>query len=158
MAARLPGRSQLAGLGLVLLLNLGGACGSSKEKTMSDPVASDSVEQREALAKELGIDIPAGAQVLGIERQREGDALLRAKLQLKAADWSALLKSSSVDPQGMSPGTGGLLGPDHGWWDPHASKHLRTGQAQVAPGTYLNLGFDDSNADAVTVFIVKHGT
>jgi hypothetical protein len=158
MAARPPEKNRLARLGLLLLLSVGVACGSSKEKTMSKPVASDSVQQREALAKQLGLDIPASARVLGVERQSEGDALLRAKLQMTSKDWSTLLKSSSVDPEAMSPGTGGLLGPDHGWWDPHAAKNLRTGQALIAPGTYLNLGFDDSNADPVTVFIVKHGT
>jgi hypothetical protein len=155
MMARIFGRASLQ---LLILLHLCVACGSSKEKTMSDAGPAGSVQQREALAKELGIEIPAGARVLGVEHQNEGDALLRAKLQMKAADWSALLRSSAVDPAAMSPGTGGLLGPDHGWWDPHAAKHLRTGQTQPAPGTYLNLGFDDSAVDAVTVYIVKHGT
>jgi hypothetical protein len=58
----------------------------------------------------------------------------------------------------MDPGTGGFLGQDKAWWDPHGALGLRTGQVERQAGVYLNIGVDDSNPNAVSVYIAQHGT
>lgn len=110
------------------------------------------------LATKAGLSIPPTAQLVGIENDDRGEQYLRAKLVLNAADWSAFSHGMPVARDSMDPGTGGFLGQDKAWWDPHAARGLRTGQVERQAGVYLNIGVDDSNPNAVSVYIVQHGT
>jgi hypothetical protein len=110
------------------------------------------------LATKTGLSIPPTAQLVGIENDDRGEQYLRAKLVLNAADWSAFSHGMPVARDSMDPGTGGFLGQDKAWWDPHAAPGLRTGQVERQAGVYLNIGVDDSNPNAVRVYIVQHGT
>lgn len=122
---------------------------------MSAPPDTNSLAD---LATRTGLTIPATAQLVGIESEDRGEQYLRAKLVLNAADWSAFAHRMPVARDSMDPGTGGFLGQDQAWWDPHAARGLRTGQVERQAGVYLNIGVDDSNPNAVSVYIVQHGT
>lgn len=110
------------------------------------------------LSTKTGLTIPPTAKLVGIEEEGRGEQHLRAKLVLNAADWSTFSHRMPVARDSMDRGTGGFLGQDRAWWDPHAARGLRTGQVERQAGLYLNIGVDDSNPDAVSVYIVQHGT
>ena len=111
-----------------------------------------------SIARETGLPFPAGARLVGAERDERGEAYLRAKVLMTQSEWASFARQLPMPLDAMEPGTGGFLGQDHGFWDPNAAGKLRTGQAQRQPGTYLNVGFDDSDPNAVRVYIVKHGS
>ena len=77
---------------------------------------------------------------------------------MAATELAGFLARTPVPAQEFRSGERGLLGPDHGWWDPNKALRLRSGQAQLPQGRALNIGIDDSNPNAVSVYIVNHGT
>lgn len=112
----------------------------------------------EAAAKAVGLELPAGAQVVGIHRENGMDDLVAVKLEVPAADWAAFLARTPVDPRLFRPGERGLLGPDDGFWDPHQARSLRTAEASLPGARVLNLGYDDSRPGVIVVYLVNHGT
>jgi hypothetical protein len=135
------------------------ACREHQQTTGSQSMSAPSASNQLAdLATRTGLTIPPTAQLIGIEDEDRGEQYLRAKLVLNATDWSVFSSQMPVAEDSMDRGTGGFLGQDKAWWDPHAAQGLRTGQAERKPGTYLNIGIDDSDPDAVSVYIVQHGT
>ena len=73
-------------------------------------------------------------------------------------DLASLLDRAQIDPASFYPRTGGLLGSDHDFWDPHHAPALRTAQAKRPEARALNLGIDDSPPGLVVVYLVEHGT
>ena len=120
--------------------------------------ASPSPASLAELASDTGLDFPSTARVVGIERQELGEGHVRAKLVMSANEWALFSTKIPIANEAMDSGTGGFLGQDRGWWDPHAARRLRTGQVQRLPGVYLNIGVDDSDPTAVSVYILQHGT
>lgn len=112
----------------------------------------------ETLVQETGLALPPGARLVGMEREPRGEAYLRAKVLMTSSEWAAFAEQLPLSIDAMDPGTGGFLGQDEGFWDPNGAAKLRTGQVQRKAGTYLNVGFDDSDPSAVKVYIVQHGT
>lgn len=119
---------------------------------------TESLNDLAELQRELQLKIPPGVRVVGIKKTQGGEYHVRAKLLMSRAQWQEFLKNSPVPVDGMDLGTGGFLGQDGGWWDPHAAKALRTGQAQRDQGRFINIGFDDSAPDDVSVYVVHHSS
>jgi hypothetical protein len=86
------------------------------------------------------------------------DDIVHIKLELAPEDVDSLIAQSKIDPASFAPGTGGLLGPDKDFWDPHRAPKLRTAQAHRPDARALNLGIDDSRAAVAVVYLVEHGT
>lgn len=57
----------------------------------------------------------------------------------------------------MESGERGLLGPDHGFWDPQRATRLRVGQKRLADARVLNIGVAEHGAK-VFLSVVNHGT
>jgi hypothetical protein len=85
------------------------------------------------------------------------DDRVRVKVEMSAADLPAFLERTPIDADSFSPGAGGRLGQDHGFWDPHRAAKLRTAQATLDDNRVLNIGVDESRTDRVAVYIVNHG-
>jgi len=115
-------------------------------------------ETLDSVGKQLGLVFPNGASLIGVHRERGVDDLLAVKVEMPAAEWPGFLAKTPIDPTLFRPGERGLLGPDHDFWDPHQAKSLRTAEAELPNRRVLNLGYDDSRAPVVAVYVVNHGT
>lgn len=119
--------------------------------------ARDRSQSPESAGREVTVDFPPSARLLGVHRERGMDELIAVKVEMPAADWPGFLEGTPMDPKLFEPGEGGLLGPDEGFWDPHQAKNLHTSQAQLPGNRVLNIGYDDSRGDVVVVYVVNHG-
>lgn len=124
-------------------------------QNMSVPAASQRLAD---LCAKTGLFVPPSAQLVGVEEDDRGEQYLRAKLVLSASEWAAFSERIPVPRDAMDRGTGGFLGQDNAWWDPHTAEGLETGQVEREAGVYLNIGVDESNPNAVSLYIVQHGT
>lgn len=106
-------------------------------------------------AEETGVKLPSAAHLIGVRRGERGD--VRAKLILNERDWGEFRETMPVSEDELGPGTRGFMDADEDWWDPHATKNLRAGQIQRSSGAYLNVGIDDSDPSAVSVYIFQFG-
>lgn len=149
------GRGLLAVVALAMVsAAIMGACKSKeRQATKSNPE-----ETLESVGKEVGLTFPAGTKLVGVHRERGADDLIAVKVEMPAAKWPRFLASTPIDSSLFRPGERGLLGPDDGFWDPHKASALRTAEASLPQGRVLDLGYDDSRGQWVTVYIVNHGT
>jgi len=129
---------------------------NGKGRDMSE--ANPSAATLEQLAREAGVKFPVAARLIGSARESGMDDRLCFKVELPASDLPAFLASSPVAADAFEPGEGGLLGPDHGFWDPSHSQRLRTGQTILPGQRALNIGIDDGRPDVVAIYVVNHGT
>jgi hypothetical protein len=109
------------------------------------------------LAREVGLTFPPSAQLLGQHREAGMDDYLQFKVEIDAAELPAFEASSPIPGAAMEPGEGGLMGPDHDFWDPHRAASLRTGQKSLPAARALNIGIAASGGK-VALYIVNHGT
>jgi len=119
--------------------------------------ASDRSQSLESAGREVAVDFPPSARLIGVHREQGMDELIAVKVEMPAAHWPGFLEGTPMDPKLFEPGEGGLLGPDEGFWDPHQAKSLHTSQAQLPGDRVLNLGYDDSRGDVIVVYVVNHG-
>jgi hypothetical protein len=111
------------------------------------------------LGREVGLVFPAGARLIGVERENGMDDLLALEVEIKSSELAAFLERSPVKAADLQPGEGGLLGADHDWWAPGRAVNLRTGQARLPGARVLNLGVADGHRPGTTVlYVVNHGT
>ena len=139
---------------LILSILVTGACPSKGRQTMK-PKPEETLE---SVGKQVGLEFPAGAKLIGVHRERGADDLIAVKVEMPAAEWTGFLAKTPIDPSLFRPGERGLLGPDHDFWDPHQAKGLRTAETSLDQGRVLNLGYDDSRGAVVAVYVVNHGT
>jgi hypothetical protein len=145
----------LATLLLPLLLAWGTDCRrTQREGTTKGPKATALPE----LAREVGLTFPPKARLIGMARENGIDDILMFKVEIDARDLASFMATSPVPADAFEPGEGGLLGPDHGFWDPSHASRLRTGQTILKNQRALNIGFDDGHGDVVAIYIVNHGT
>jgi hypothetical protein len=152
-------------LGLALLLaaavalSLAAACTKGSDRRGGDPeMNAEKTESAESLGRELGVSLPANARVVGVHREAGIDGLIAVKIELPTADARAVLDSSPIDKAAMRPGSRGFLGPDRdNWWDPSKAPGLRTGQAPLDGGRFLNIGVSERGATTF-LYLVTHGT
>jgi hypothetical protein len=110
------------------------------------------------IGRELGLTFPVGTRLVGVARERGIDDLVELKVEMKAADVESFVAHSAVRFTDFRPGERGLLGPDQGWWDPNHALRLRSAQASLPKGRFLNIGVADGPGDKAMVYIVNHGT
>ena len=115
-------------------------------------------EALESVGKEVGLVFPDGSRLVGVHRERGADDLIAVKVEMPAAAWPSFVATTPIDPTLFRRGERGLLGPDDGFWDPHVSKNLRTAETPLPHARVLNLGYDDSRGNVISVYIVNHGT
>lgn len=148
-------RHTLICMGVASLLGIV-ACEKAEEKMSGNGQPTESLA---ALSAELELQFPPSARLVGVHRSRGGmDDAVRVKLELAASELPLLLTQTKIDVESFEPGTGGLLGPDQDFWDPHHAPALRTGQGKRAGGRVLNMGIDDSHASSTVIYLVEHGT
>lgn len=104
-----------------------------------------------SVIQELGLVFPAGSRLVGVHRERGADDLIAVKVEMPAAAWPGFVATTPIDPALFRPGERGLLGPDDGFWDPHASKNLPTAEAPLPRARVLNLGYDDGRGNIFSV-------
>jgi hypothetical protein len=109
------------------------------------------------LSRELSLLLPPTTKVLGIQRERGIDDMIRAKLEMNTADWRQLLSVAPFREQDMSSENRAYLGRDSGWWDPGAAKGLKAVQVVLPGPRALNVGVAPGSG-TVIVYVVNHGT
>jgi hypothetical protein len=124
----------------------------------SGRVSAQRHETLESVGKEIALAFPASATLIGVHRENGMDDLIAVKVELPAVDWPGFIAGTPIDPRLFRPGECGLLGPDHGFWDPHKAANLRTAQASLPDARALNIGYDDSRGGVFVVYVVNHGT
>jgi hypothetical protein len=147
-----PQRFILAVMGCLLGLL---ACNTEASRRQ-DPAPP--VESLASLGTELNIQFPHSTRLIGVRRSYGMDDIVRIKLELAPEDLDSLIAQTQIDPASFAPGTGGLLGSDKDFWDPHRAPALRTAQAKRPDARALNLGIDDSRPAVAVVYLVEHGT
>jgi hypothetical protein len=110
----------------------------------------------DALGKQLGLQLPAGTQVLGVETESAIDDAIFAKLRIPAERSGEFIKSCGVTR--FRPGGANLLGPDHGFWDPHHATALRVGDVPLPTTRGLVVAIDESSPEALIVYVMNHST
>jgi hypothetical protein len=131
------------------------ACNTEASRRSSE---ASPVESLASLGTELNLQFPPSTRLIGVRRWQGMDDMVHVKLELAPEDLDALIAQTQIDPAAFAPGTGGLLGPDKDFWDPHRAPKLRTAQAQRPDARALNLGIDDSRPSVAVVYLVEHGT
>jgi hypothetical protein len=152
---RIELRPSLAILGLSLMA--GWALASCKNR-IGTHMTTKPADTLQDIGKELGLQFPPGTRLLGVRREAGIDDWLGVKIELSAAEWPGFLACTPINPESFRAGERGFLGADSGFWDPHQAKKLRTAQAPMPNARAFNLGYDDSAATSVIVYIVNHGT
>jgi hypothetical protein len=117
------------------------------------------VESLDNLSRELKLAFPPGTRLVGVLRDSGMDDSIRVKVEMRSPDFPGFLSSTPIHAESLSPGAGGRLGPDHGFWDPHRARGLRSAQATLEGEEYrvLNIGVGEAGPDVVAVYIVNHG-
>jgi hypothetical protein len=132
------------------------ACDREDEKMSNNGHGTESLA---VLGAELELEFPPSARLLGVLRSPGGmDDAVRVKLEVDPSELPMLLGQTHIEAEAFAQGTGGLLGPDKDFWDPHQAASVRTGQAKRAGGRVLNVGIDDSRAGSAVIYLVEHGT
>lgn len=111
-----------------------------------------------ALGQELSVTLPPSTRVIGVERENGMDDLIGAKLEISESEWPGFIASTPIQPDAFRPGSRGMLGDDHGFWDPEKAPGLRTAQAVLPGARALNIGVSAAVNGTVLVYIVNHGT
>lgn len=111
-----------------------------------------------ALGYELNVPLPPSTRVIGVERENGMDDLVSAKLEMAESEWPGFLASTPIQVDAFRPGARGMLGQDHGFWDPHRAAGLKTAQAPLPGARYLTVGVTAAVNGTVRVYIVNHGT
>jgi hypothetical protein len=125
------------------------ACNRGGSNMQSDV----SIEQ---LGKRLGLQLPPGTQVVGVENESGLDDAIFAKLRVPSAYSQQFIRECGVTR--LEPHLADLLGPDRGFWDPHQANKLKVGDIPQASTRGLVIGVDESHADALVVYVMNHGT
>ena len=120
--------------------------------------AGQESESLPKLGAELGVQFPPSTQLMGVKRYNGMDDAVLIKLEIAGTEFPSFMAQTRIDPAAIRPGTRGLLGQDEGFWDPHQSPSLRTGQISRPDARAMNVGFDDSRGDVVVVYVMEHGT
>lgn len=113
-------------------------------------------DDRAAIEKVLGFDLPESAQILMLDRQVGIDDMLRAKIEMPRSSFDAVAQRLPVPLDGMSSGPG-RLSADKGLWNPRSTPHIKSGQVARPGGRFVNIGVAQSD-ERVTLFVVEHGT
>ena len=125
-------------------------CHDQKEPDIGEQVAE--------LEARIGFSLPEGIEVKGIRINPGRASLAQAKLRMNRSAYDVFRQRCPIKDEAFRPGPRGLITQDRGFWDPRKAKNLRTGQAHLPGATALNVGLDESNPDAVVVYIQYHGT
>jgi hypothetical protein len=104
-------------------------CGASEGS--SERSGAELVRARLHLQQKLSLKLPKGTEVLGVETEAGIDDAIRAKLRVPAASGADFLRDCAV--KRFRQGGANLLGPDHGFWDPHRARMLRSGEVPCSP-------------------------
>jgi hypothetical protein len=143
-------------LGICLGFLAGFAACRHGERTVSDDRLAESID---ALSAEVGLKFSPSTHLLGVHRMTRGiDDAIQAKVELPMAELPALLSQTQIDAESFEPGTGGLLGPDDEFWDPHKASSIRTGQGKRPDGRVINVGIDEGKPGVAVVYIMVHET
>ena len=110
------------------------------------------------LGRELNVTLPPNTRVIGVERENGMDDLVGAKVEIPDSDWPSFIASTPIKANSFRPGERGLLGEDHGFWDPNQAPGLRTAQATLPGVRALNIGVCTPSNGFVVLYIVNHGT
>jgi hypothetical protein len=135
----------------VLVLTL--ACSSG-----GDTVTASRIQTQDAqtIGQKLGLKLPPGTEVLGVETESGIDDAIVAKLRIPASHSAEFLSDCAV--KRFRPGGANLLGPDHGFWDPHAAKTLRSGEVVLDSGRSLVVALDESSREILVVYAMNYST
>ena len=130
------------------------ACGTQKRRRhkMNDVGDANIV----VVGQKLGLELPPGTQVIGIQTEAGIDDAIFAKLRIPAARTAEFLKQCGVTR--FKSGGANLLGPDHGFWDPHQAKRLRSGDVALPSARDLLIAIDESASDALIVYAMNYST
>jgi hypothetical protein len=109
------------------------------------------------LSRDLMVELPKGAHVVGVEWQHGLDDMTRVKVVLSRHDFELLLPRLPMARDAFARGKG-RLGSDSGFWNPGATPGIRSAQAVLPEGRALHVGYAASSSDTFVVFIVNHGT
>ncbi|WP_299443286.1 hypothetical protein [uncultured Rhodospira sp.] len=105
-----------------------------------------------------GLDLPEGAEVLGLREGGAIDSSLSAKVVFPPTALDRFVADLGLRPADFGETRRYLLGTNDGWWDPEAPPRLPTAHVEMAPGRVLNLGLDQRDPDRPVVYLFWHTT
>lgn len=110
----------------------------------------------DAVVAQLGLRLSAQTRIVGASASSEGDGLIRAKLEMPAAQVPEFVASANI--QDLEQADPDLLGPDEGFWDPHRAGLFRYGQTALSGARFLHVAVDESRPEVAVVYVMVHGT
>jgi len=140
-------------LSLILVLSFAGACKQGVDVQRGEGAAGADIG---TVGHRLGLHLPPGTEVLGVETEAGIDDAIFAKLRIPVAHAAEFVKDCGVTR--FRSGGANLLGPDHGFWDPHKAKELRSGDVALPSGRYLVIAIDESQSDVLVVYAMNYST
>ena len=129
------------------------AC-SSGDKTVKRSVHQ--TRDVQSIGQMLGLQLPPGTEVVGVETEAGIDDAIRAKLLIPASRSADFLRDCAV--KRFRQGGANLLGPDHGFWDPHSAKALRSGEVTLESGRSLVVALDETSSDILVIYAMSYST
>jgi hypothetical protein len=108
------------------------------------------------LGQKLGLKLPMSTEILGVETEAGIDDAVRAKLRIPTAQAQTFLQDCGVSR--FKKGGANLMGPDHGFWDPHAAKTLRSGEVSLTSGRAVIVAVDESSEEHIVVYVMNYST
>jgi hypothetical protein len=162
--ARSVGSSMHHPVGLVVAMVL--AALSACDKPQGEPPvnaptsapASSGVSALQQIEQTTGIRFPEGAALLQLARASDSDLLIRAKLAMTPAQWTAFLATLTLPADAFEEEKRYLLGTNDGWWNPKDPTSLPTAQLTLPDAKVLNVGVDRTDPQRLQVYFVWHGT
>ena len=108
------------------------------------------------LSARLGVRLPEGTRVLGVDSETGIDDLVRAKVEISKAHLTSFLATTAI-PR-FEQVDADILGPDREFWDPHKASNLRVGDVQLPNARFLVVAIDEGRPQVAVLYLINHGT
>jgi len=124
----------------------------------SNAAATAGVNALQQIEQFTRVSFPEGATVVQQARTSDSDAILRAKLLMTPAQWTAFVGALALPADAFEEEKRYLLGINDGWWNPKDPTRLPTAQLALPDGKILNVGIDRTDEQRLQVYFIWHGT
>ena len=116
--------------------------------------AKESVEfSKSELERQTGLRLPLSSIILGAAKEQGIDSLTEFKLSFNASEFDLFLQQNNLAGANFSPAMRGILGADHGWWDPSKPAILSVAAFARAKSRTLEVGVTPAQDGQRTIYI-----
>ncbi len=116
--------------------------------------AKESVEfSKSELERQTGLRLPLSSIVLGAAKEQGIDSLIEFKLSIDASEFDLFLQQNNLAGANFSPAMRGILGADHGSWDPSKPAVLSVAAFVRPKSRTLEVGVTPAQDGQRTIYI-----